>query len=166
MSLIADDILMHYGVKRRSGRYPWGSGDSPFQRSGDFLSRVEELKKSGKTEVEIAKELGLSTTELRVSKQIASHERRQLEVDRARSLREDGLGATEIGRIMGKSESSIRSLLDEGRAENTSRAKNTAERLKMEIEKKGMLDVGTGVDSGDWGGSDGGAQVVVRVATE
>lgn len=146
MSLIADDILMHYGVKRRSGRYPWGSGDSPFQRSGDFLSRVEELKKSGKTEVEIAKELGLSTTELRVSKQIASHERRQLEVDRARSLREDGLGATEIGRIMGKSESSIRSLLDEGRAENTSRAKNTAERLKMEIEKKGMLDVGTGVE--------------------
>ena len=24
-----DDILMHYGVKRRSGRYPYGSGDDP-----------------------------------------------------------------------------------------------------------------------------------------
>lgn len=25
-----NDIL-HYGVKRRSGRYPWGSGDRPYQ---------------------------------------------------------------------------------------------------------------------------------------
>ena len=30
----------------------------------------------------------------------------------------------------------------------------------------GAGDVGAGVDSGDWGGADGGAQVVVRVATE
>lgn len=25
------DDLIHYGVKRRSGRYPWGSGDRPYQ---------------------------------------------------------------------------------------------------------------------------------------
>ena len=24
---VAKDILMHYGMPRRSGRYPWGSGD-------------------------------------------------------------------------------------------------------------------------------------------
>lgn len=146
MNPIAEDILMHYGVKKRSGRYPWGSGDTPYQHSGDFLSRVEELKKAGKSEVEIAKDLGLSTTELRVSKQIASHERRQLEVDRAKSLKEDGLSNTEIGRIMGKNESTIRSLLDENRAANTSRAKNTADILKSEIEKKKMIDVGAGVE--------------------
>ena len=40
---LTDDILMHYGMPRRSGRYPWGSGDNPYQHSGDFLSRVEEL---------------------------------------------------------------------------------------------------------------------------
>ena len=38
------NILEHYGTKRHSGRYPWGSGDNPYQHSGDFLSRVEELK--------------------------------------------------------------------------------------------------------------------------
>lgn len=27
LSQISDDMLMHYGVARRSGRYPWGSGD-------------------------------------------------------------------------------------------------------------------------------------------
>ena len=146
MNPVAEDILMHYGVKRRSGRYPWGSGDEPYQHSGDFLSRVEELQKGGKTEKEIADELGLTTTELRVQKRLASHERRQLEVDRAKSLKSDGLSNSEIGRIMGKNESSIRSLLDEGRAQNTNKAKNTAEILKKELETKGMLDVGTGVE--------------------
>ena len=43
---LTDDILMHYGMPRRSGRYTWGSGDYPYQRSGAFLSRVEELNKS------------------------------------------------------------------------------------------------------------------------
>lgn len=44
MNPIAEEMLMHYGMPRRSGRYPWGSGDNPYQHSGDFLSRVEELK--------------------------------------------------------------------------------------------------------------------------
>lgn len=146
MNPVAEDILMHYGVKRRSGRYPWGSGDDPYQHSGDFLSRIETLQKSGRTEKQIAEELGLTTTELRVQKRLAAHERRQLEVDRARSLKEDGLSTSEIGRIMGKNESSIRSLLDSNRAENANKAKNTAEILKEELKTKGMLDVGVGVE--------------------
>lgn len=146
MNPIADDILMHYGVKKRSGRYPWGSGENPFQHSGDFLSRIKELKDQGLSETEIAKEFGLSTTELRVQKQLASHERRQLEVDRARSLKADGLSATEIGKIMGKNESSIRSLLNENTEANANKAKVTAEYLKKELETKGMIDVGVGVE--------------------
>lgn len=66
MNPIQEDILMHYGVKRRSGRYPWGSGDNPYQHGGDFLSRVEELQRLGKSEKEIAQEMGLSTTDLRI----------------------------------------------------------------------------------------------------
>ena len=26
-----DDYIMHYGTKRHSGRYPWGSGERPYQ---------------------------------------------------------------------------------------------------------------------------------------
>lgn len=144
--VLNEDELMHYGVKRRSGRYPWGSGDSPYQHSGDFLSRVESLHKQGLSEKEIADSLDLTTTQLRVSRQIAAHERRQLEVDKVKSLKSDGLSNAEIGRIMGKNESTIRSLLDENRAANTMKAKNTADRLKNELEKKGMLDVGVGVE--------------------
>lgn len=65
MNSILEDILMHYGMPRRSGRYPWGSGDDPYQHSGDFLSRVQELKKTGTSETDIAKNMGLTTTQLR-----------------------------------------------------------------------------------------------------
>ena len=44
----ADIELAHYGMPRRSGRYPWGSGGDPYQHgSRDFLGRIEELKKNG-----------------------------------------------------------------------------------------------------------------------
>ena len=43
------ETLAHYGMPRRSGRYPWGSGEDPYQRSKDFLGRVEEMRKSGFT---------------------------------------------------------------------------------------------------------------------
>lgn len=33
--------LYHYGIKRRSGRYPWGSGDRPYQSLEGRLSREE-----------------------------------------------------------------------------------------------------------------------------
>ena len=147
MNPIAEDILMHYGVKRRSGRYPWGSGDHPFQDSGDFLSRVNELKSQNMSEKEIANALGMSTTSLRTQLRVANHQRRALEADRARSLREDGKSLNEIAEIMGyKNDSSIRSLLNENTANNKNKAAETAEMLKREIEEKGMLDVGAGVE--------------------
>lgn len=142
-----DSVLMHYGVKRRSGRYPWGSGKEPYQRSGDLLARVNSLKKEGLTEKQIADTIGLSTTDLRMQLRVANHERRALEADRARSLRDDGLSLNEIAREMGyKNDSSIRSLLNENTAASKNRAKVTAETLKAEIEEKGFLDVGAGVE--------------------
>ena len=146
MNPIAEDILMHYGVKRRSGRYPWGSGDSPYQHSGDFLSRVEELKKDGKTDKEIADEFNLSSTEYRISKRVAKNERRRLDVDHAKSLKKDGLNNSQIGKEMGINESSVRSLLNENSEIRMNRAAKTAEKIKEEVEKKGMVDVGKGVE--------------------
>ena len=148
MNPVAEDILMHYGMPRRSGRYPWGSGEDPYQHSGDFLSRIEELKKTGWTETpeNIKKEFGLTTTQYRSEKANAKDERRMLEVARAKSLKEDGLGATEIGRIMGKNESTIRSLLNESSEIKMNQARKTADFIKEQIEKKGMVDVTSGVE--------------------
>lgn len=143
-----NDILMHYGMPRRSGRYPWGSGEDPYQHGKDFLGRIEELKKQGWTETpeNIKKEFGLNTSQYRTEKALAKNERRMLDVARAKSLKEDGLGATEIGKIMGLNESSVRSLLNEGSETRMNQAKKTADFLREQIDKKGMIDVGTGVE--------------------
>lgn len=147
MDLVEEDILMHYGVKRRSGRYPWGSGDNPYQHGGDFLARVEELQRLGKTEKRIADELHLSTTDLRMQVRVAKHERRALQADRARSLREDGKTLDEIASILGyANDSSVRALLNENTAANKNKAQATAEILKKELAEKGAIDVGTGVE--------------------
>lgn len=158
MSYIQDDVLMHYGMPRRSGRYPWGSGEDPHQHgSRDFLGRVDELRKSnytftdedGKTysgDTAIAKSMGLSTTQFRTEISLAKDERRMLDVATAKSLKEDGLGATEIGKKMGVNESTVRSWLNEESESRMKQAKNTAEFIRDQIEKKGMIDIGTGVE--------------------
>ena len=149
---LADDILIHYGMPRRSGRYPWGSGEDPYQRTGDFLSRVDDLKKQGLSEKEIADGLGMTTTQLRNEKALAKNERRALEVARAKSLKEDGLGATEIAKKMSEelgrsiNESTVRSWFNEKSAERMNKAKETADLLREQIKEKGMIDVGNGVE--------------------
>lgn len=147
MNPIAEEILMHYGMPKRSGRYPWGSGESPFQRSGDFLSRVEELKKQGVSETDIAKSMGLTTTQFRTQKSLANAERRSIEAATAKGLREKGYSLNEIAEKMGyKNDSSVRSLLNEDSEARMNQAKKTADFLKKQVDEKGMIDVGVGVE--------------------
>jgi len=144
---ITEDVLMHYGVKRRSGRYPWGSGDTPYQHSGDFLSRAQELQKKGLSQKEIVEAMGLdSTTQFRVAYTVAKNERRRLDLDRVKSLQKDGLNNSEIARIMGRNESSIRSLLKEESEAKMNQAQATADVLREELKKKKVIDVGVGVE--------------------
>lgn len=148
IATVESDELMHYGMPRRSGRYPYGSGKDPYQHSRDFLGRIEELKKSGWTETpeNIKAEFGITTTQYRTQKSLAKNERRLLDVARAKSLKQDGLGATEIGRIMGIPESSVRSLLNEQSEARTNQARKVADFLKKTIDEKGMIEVGAGVE--------------------
>lgn len=147
MNRIAEEILMHYGMPRRSGRYPWGSGDNPYQHSGDFLSRIDELKKQGLSDPEIAKSMGLTTTQYRTQKSLAKDERRSLDVATAKGLREKGFSLNEIAEKMGyANDSSVRSLLNENSEARMNQAGKTAEFLKKQVDSKGMIDVGTGVE--------------------
>ena len=34
-----EKYLMHFGIKHKSGRYPWGSGDRPYQGDGFFTKK-------------------------------------------------------------------------------------------------------------------------------
>ena len=148
MNEIAQDILIHYGVKRRSGRYPWGSGEDPYQHSGDLLSRNKDLQKQGLKETEIAKAMGFdSTKDLREALRDARHERDRLNRDRAQSLKDDGLNTSQIAREMGVNESTVRSWFNENREVNQRRAEKAANYLREELKTKHALDVGAGVET-------------------
>jgi predicted transcriptional regulator len=134
-------------MPKRSGRYPWGSGDNPYQRSGDFLSRVNELKKQGLSDAEIAKSIGLTSTQYRTQKALAKEERRSVDVATAKGLRAKGCSLNEIAEKMGyNNDSSVRSLLNENSEARMNQSKKTAEFLKKQVAEKGMIDVGVGVE--------------------
>ena len=174
------DELMHYGMPRRSGRYPWGSGKDPHQHCTDFLSRIQymsengvsdediaksmgltkqqfeteksfaavhDMVKRGKTDVEIAEALGTTTTKVRLQKSMIKDGHRAVEVDIAKDLRDQGYSLNEIAKQMGyKNDSSVRSLLNSESESRMREAKNTADFLRKQVDEKGMIDVGAGVE--------------------
>lgn len=138
------DELFHYGTKFHSGRYPYGSGDDPYQHDGDFLTRVERLRKEGwqETAENVKKEFGISLEDYRNEKAWASYTRREQQVAKAKSLQEKGLGNSAIGKEMGLSESTVRSLLNPKSEAKMLAAKQTADFLKEQVASKEWIDVG------------------------
>lgn len=174
------DELMHYGMPRRSGRYPWGSGKDPYQHCTDFLSRVQymvdngvsdediaksmgltkqqfeteksfavihDMTKRGKSEKEIAEALGISTTKVRLQKTMIKDGHRAVEVEIAKDLRDQGYSLNEIAKQMGyKNDSSVRSLLNAESESRMKQAEKTADFLRKQVDEKGMIDIGAGVE--------------------
>ena len=138
------DALMHYGTKYHSGRYPYGSGEDPYQHNGDFLSRVERLKKEGfrETADEVQKHFGMKLEEYRNEKYWAEFTRREQNVVKAKNMKEKGMGNSAIAKEFGVNESTVRSWLDPKSEVKMMAAKQTADFLKEQIKEKGMLDVG------------------------
>ena len=164
-----EEFLLHYGLDHiestpGSGRYRFGSGDNPYQHGIDFLARADELRREnvtyydaegkfgpkGKTytgKTAVAHAMGLSSTQFRVQERLAKHEERTKQYNRATALREAGYGYSEIARKMGlPNESSVRSLLNPNTQNRIELAQNTADFLRDQIEERGIIDVGIGVE--------------------
>lgn len=140
------DELKHYGILRRSGRYPWGSGGNAYQRSNTFLDMVADLRAKGLTRTEIAKGMGLSSTDFVAANSMAKFEQRAGDRAQVIRLKDKGLSNVAIGKKMGKNESSIRSLLNPVLNERANITKNTADMLKDNLKKHDYIDVGVGVE--------------------
>lgn len=142
--------LYHYGTKYHSGRYPYGSGDDPYQHDpGHFLSSIKELKKSGMTDKQIADGFNMTINELRAARSIAKDKERAAKIAQIKKIQEEnpGISNVQIGKMLGINESSVRSLLDPNKELRTDFTKNAAQLLKDNIESgKKYLDVGAGVN--------------------
>lgn len=143
-----NDYIEHYGIARRSGRYPWGSGELP-QRSIDILRRNDELKEKGLSEKERAAELGMSMNQLRSQVSYANEIRKQVIWDVVNSKTSDGASVNEISKRLDIPESTVRKYMKmkDPSADTTNKQLTSIEAtLVNQIADKQYLDVGPGVE--------------------
>lgn len=139
--------LMHYGTPRHSGRYPWGSGDNPYQRNAAFRSHVLELRHKGMTDAEIARGMGMTKSELIAAMSKAKNENRAEDVAEAKRLIAKGYSQSAAARRMGINESQVRNLLKEDIQVRANRTSELADDLKKDLaENGGYIDVGPGTE--------------------
>lgn len=138
------DSLMHYGTPRHSGRYPWGSGENPYQRNAGFLSHVNALKAKGLTEKEIAKGMDMSIKQLRARVSVARDENLTADIAMAYRLKEKGYSNVAIGKRLGVGESQVRRYLDPAYQARREATKATANALADMVKDGSYLDVGAG----------------------
>ncbi len=139
-----DTYLVHFGILRRSGRYPWGSGDTIPQRSRSFLDWIKDLRSQGLSDPEIARGQDMSTTELRALNSIALNQHKQAQISQAQALKDTGMSNVAIGKEMGLAESSVRALLVPGAKDKADLLTSTANMLKEQVKEKTYVDVGIG----------------------
>lgn len=138
--------LKHYGILRRSGRYPWGSGDNVADRSKGFLDWFKSMLDRGLTAQEAAEGIGMTTTQIREAKTIAIAEKKASDVAMAHRLKEKGLSNVEIGKRLGVGEGTVRNLLKPGADDKARIIATTTSILRDSVEKKDFVDVGKGVE--------------------
>lgn len=129
-----------------SGRFRQGTGENPYQHGGGFRARVAEMRKQGLSQTEIAKGLGMTTTELR--ERITIEKAQETEARRAEAIRlkDKGYSNVAAAKMMGMSESSFRYLLRPIDEDRNAALKNTTDILRENVDSKGFIDVGKGVE--------------------
>jgi len=147
MEINEDNYLAHYGVLRRSGRYPWGSGLSPEEHNRSFLSAIDEMRnKHGMSDAEIARAFDLNSKQFREEKSIAKNAVKQANINMAQRLKDKGYSNVQIGVRMGLNESSVRALLAPGEQDKVNILNATSEILKQAVDEKHYVDIGAGVE--------------------
>lgn len=136
-SNMAEPVMIHYGILRRSGRYPWGSG-------GDIIYRSDRMAAKGLSEKEIAAGLGMTTKELRNRKAIVKAEIKEAQRTNVTKQKESGMSIAAIAREFKMAPSTIRDLLKPAAAIKYKIIHNTAKVLKAMVKTFGFVDIGDG----------------------
>jgi predicted transcriptional regulator len=147
-----EKFIKHYGTKRKSGRYPYGSGgdESELGQATAFQKELRDLRSKGMSDSSIAESFGLTTPELRANIAISGLIKKQDEINTAQKLKGTGMSASEIAREMygsSSKESTVRGLLSEQADRKQAQLENLANTLKQRVdESSGYIDVGKGTE--------------------
>ena len=140
------DELFHYGMPKRSGRYPYGSGENPYQHAGDWRSIDAQRRKDGLTEKQRADAEGLTIREYRAKVAVMKKEDWLRRSYTATTLREKGMSLPAIAERLGEPVSTVVSYLDPKRKERMVSIQNTADVLKKAVAEKGFIDTSAGME--------------------
>ena len=139
--------LAHYGTPRHSGRYPWGSGENPYQSEMDFQAHVKGLRDKGWSQKEIAKSMGMNTSQLRAKIDIASENIARGRNAEIFKLRDKGYRKIAIARQLGIPESTVRNVLKRVDDVNENATRSVANTLKDAVGEQKYIDIGHGCES-------------------
>jgi DNA-binding CsgD family transcriptional regulator len=98
------------------------------------------------SQAQIAKAMGLTTTQLRAHITNANAELKADKVHRALELKQKGLSTSAIGREMGLNESSVRELLKPDALARKDKISKAADILREDADNRKYIDFGTGVE--------------------
>ena len=149
-----DDYLIHYGTPRHSGRYPWGSGENPYQRTRMFKSTISDLKRQGLTEREIALQMGIlnrygkpDVARLRALNSRAKADILQEDITNVVKLRDKGYSWQAISdKLELGGESTARNYYKKGKEGHQEVLDLVTGSLKNSVDKYKYIDVGPGVE--------------------
>ena len=139
--------LAHYGTPRHSGRYPWGSGENPYQGDAMFQKHVSDLRAKGWTNTEIAKAMDMPTTIFRAKLDIAGENVNKGRNQAIFKYIDKGYSKTKVAKMLDIPESTVRYVLQNVEKEKRSSTQKVADDLRDAIEKQKYIDVGHGVES-------------------
>jgi len=153
VEILEKDYLAHYGILRRSGRYPWGSGGDPDHvRNKGFIDWYNGLKNDGFTDKEIAKTVGgligedVTINELRAAKSVAVNELKAYRIHQALSLKDKGWSEDAIAKRLDISKGTVQNYLKPGAEAKAQVIDSVSETLKKEVAEKKYVDVSSGVE--------------------
>ena len=138
---------MYDGDPNGSGRYRQGSGKTPYQRATDFSDTYKRLRNEGISDKDIASSYRMTITQLKQYNSIALETQKYETLKRIEAMKQHGDSNVKIAKALGlKNESTVRSYLE--RSEKIKRKLNaaTAETLMKNVDEKGFIDVGSGVE--------------------
>jgi len=145
--LLEEISFAHYGTKRHSGRYPWGSGDDPYQHDGLYFNQyVRERKNAGESEVDIARDLEMSVAELRSKVSISKAEKTAADRAKAIRMKDHGDSNRVIAEALGVTEGTVRNLLNPTLESRANTIANISDTIKKNVDEKGYIDVGPGTE--------------------
>lgn len=146
-----ENYLSHYGILRLSGRYPWNSGGNnktQLATNKRFLDFVEDMKKQGLTESEIAQGQGITIAQMRAAKTYARNEVKRDNIATAEKLAAKGMSGKAIATQMGLSgESAVRALRAPGEREKTDTLIKISDVLKEHVDRDIYVDIGSGSET-------------------